>query len=860
VPAHPIQPGFVAGELSPQGYGREDFQKYAFGAELIRNAVVKPFGGAARRAGTYFITEVNDSSKLAILQPFIFSQTQAYILEMQQGTIRFFRNRALILGEGTGAELVTNGGFATDLAGWTITVVGTGAAIWDASTRADLTGGAAGSVTLAQAITVVPGSTYIVSFNVLPSGLGFQVGTANGLADILALMPSVSGTRTVAFTVPTGVTTAWIQFGHNENVSKFIDNVSAKLAGPLVLNGSPTTEGAVPPWTEADLRELRYTQINDVLYIFHRDYPTHKLLRLSDVEWTLQVVAWTPPPSGEIREYPDTTITLSATTGAGITITTGTAYWLTGDVGKIVQVGAGRAHIVSFTSSTIVNANVIDAFASVGPIVPGAWSTFGSPGQTLTPSVASPVGAASTLTAGGDAFRVTDLGKFVRVHGGLVYLTVFTSATVMAGEIVVPLSATSIVVAGAWLLESPLWSASLGYPECGVRFEGRLVVGRDDTFWGSQPGDYENFAKGSDAGTAYEFPMSTEINRMRWMAAARSLLLGTIGNEISARGPTDTSISPESVPRIITEGNAGSDVTCAPVQVGNTLLMVTRSGRKLLELVYSFEEDGQTAHDMTILVDHLFAARTILQMARMSEPEQIVFAVGSDGVLLTFAYNRRENIIAWSRQVTGTAQDAVDGQFESVAVIPSMCGTADEVWVVVKRVLTSGTQRYVEVFDGALNTDCARTYAGTAIDVLTGLDHLEGDTATLVRDGVADTAVVTSGDVTLDTAAVAVEAGLPFTTTLRTLRLSLPTARGTSQGQKKRMNEVIVRFLCAGLGWKVDGELVDTHLRPSGEIVQDFRREMRLGVDREARVTITQTQPFAGTVLAVMPSVGVEDG
>ena len=44
MPAHPIQPGFVAGELSPQLYGREDFQKYAFGAELIRNAVVKPGG------------------------------------------------------------------------------------------------------------------------------------------------------------------------------------------------------------------------------------------------------------------------------------------------------------------------------------------------------------------------------------------------------------------------------------------------------------------------------------------------------------------------------------------------------------------------------------------------------------------------------------------------------------------------------------------------------------------------------------------------------------------------------------------------------------------------------------------------
>jgi len=344
------------------------------------------------------------------------------------------------------------------------------------------------------------------------------------------------------------------------------------------------------------------------------------------------------------------------------------------------------------------------------------------------------------------------------------------------------------------------------------------------------------------------------------MAAARSLLIGTIGNEISARGPTEQAISPENVPKIITEGNAGSDVTCAPVQVGNALLVCERDGRKISELVYSFEEDGITAHDMTILADHLFTNATILQMAKLSHPEQVVLCVRSDGVLLTFAYNRRENIVAWSRQVTGTAQNAVDGNYESVAVIPSMCGTADEAWTVVRRVLTAGSKRYVEVFDGNLNTDCARTYAGTAIGILTGMNHLEGDDAMVVADGVALSRVPASGEITLDVDAVAVEAGLPFTTTIRTLRLSLPTARGTSQGQKKRLNEVIVRFLCAGLGWRVDGELVDTHLRPSGEIVQDFRREMRLGVDREARVTITQTQPFPGTVLAVMPSVGVEDG
>ena len=56
--------------------------------------------------------------------------------------------------------------------------------------------------------------------------------------------------------------------------------------GAQVLDGATIVEVATP-YGEADLFELQTTQINDVVYITHPDWPTHKLSRLSDTSWTM---------------------------------------------------------------------------------------------------------------------------------------------------------------------------------------------------------------------------------------------------------------------------------------------------------------------------------------------------------------------------------------------------------------------------------------------------------------------------------------------------------------------------------------------------------------------------------------------
>ena len=65
--------------------------------------------------------------------------------------------------------------------------------------------------------------------------------------------------------------------------------------GALQAISSGGTE-IVTPYVGADLREIQYCQINDIMYFAHANYPPHKLSRLSDTNWTFEKVKFEYPP------------------------------------------------------------------------------------------------------------------------------------------------------------------------------------------------------------------------------------------------------------------------------------------------------------------------------------------------------------------------------------------------------------------------------------------------------------------------------------------------------------------------------------------------------------------------------------
>jgi hypothetical protein len=63
------------------------------------------------------------------------------------------------------------------------------------------------------------------------------------------------------------------------------------------------------------------------------------------------------------------------------------------------------------------------------------------------------------------------------------------------------------------------------------------------------------------------------------------------------------------------------------------------------------------------------------------------------------------------QDVIALAQCQTDGLVESVAVIPTADGLADQLWAVVVRTVNGAVVRYIERFEEGLNTDCCVTGA-----------------------------------------------------------------------------------------------------------------------------------------------------
>lgn len=85
--------------------------------------------------------------------------------------------------------------------------------------------------------------------------------------------------------------------------------------------------------------------------------------------------------------YPAATLTAGAAAGNGVTFTASTGVFVSGDVGKIIRAGGGKAEIVGYTNSTTITCNILRDITEVLPEDPdntplpqlsGSW-TMDSP-------------------------------------------------------------------------------------------------------------------------------------------------------------------------------------------------------------------------------------------------------------------------------------------------------------------------------------------------------------------------------------------------------------------------------------------------------------------------------------------------
>jgi hypothetical protein len=160
-------------------------------------------------------------------------------------------------------------------------------------------------------------------------------------------------------------------------------------------------------------------------------------------------------------------------------------------------------------------------------------------------------------------------------------------------------------------------------------------------------------------------------------------------------------------------------------------------------------------------------------------------------------------------------------------------------------------------FDGGTVRKTATTLAG--------LDHLEGETLSILADGnVITSLVVTNGSVTLPNPASRVHAGLKYVSDIETLNAEPP--QGTIQGRKKKISKVTVRFdksrgLLAGPNEFDLTEMKQREFEPLGSptdlLTGDKEITLLPSWNSEGRLYLRQRDPLPMTILAVVPDLQV---
>lgn len=613
-------------------------------------------------------------------------------------------------------------------------------------------------------------------------------------------------------------------------------------------------EVASPYTTEESVRHLDFAQGADTMFLTHQWVFPQRLQRFGDASWQLAPVPFTTKPHDEVGFTPAATLTLSAgTVGPGRTATTSVPVWLASDVGRTFKSVSGLATITGFTSSTVVTVTVDQPFINTA-ITIGAWRLLDSPQTTCTPSALDPVGATITLTLAAAGWRSADVGAMVRINGGLVQITSLTSDLIANGTIERVLNATVAAEKGSWTVEPPMWDATQGYPGTVTLYEQRLLYAGSPEFpqdiWGSVTAAYLDFTRTLDDGDSFNFRIaSDQLNPITYLASVRTLLALTYGGEFTLQGGLEKPLTPTNV-QIRSRSNHG----CAqvrPARIRNDELYVQRAGRKVRALAYNVANDDYTSPDMTALADHM-TETGIVSMAWQQEPEGILWLVRADGVLLSFTFDRDNNVIGWARHIT-------QGSVTDVTTVPGSEG--DDVYLVVRRDLPGGPKQYIERMQFGVYPDCAVVAEATGPDqtVWGGLDHLEGLEVYILADGsVMPRQVVTGGQVTLDRPAFETQIGLPYQRVIDCLDPEMQGRQGSAQGNSQRTNKVALRLL-ETLGIKVNGnevvfrqfgaQLLDRAPQPFSGI----KELENLGWEKgRSPLRITQDDPNAFHVLSVI--------
>jgi hypothetical protein len=791
-----FQTSLVSGALSPLLKGRVDIDQYYQGAEVAKNLVIVPQGGMKRRAGTQYVEKALN----------VISRKSGYVPTMPEG------GTGSVIADGSDSTTTST----TDPLNSEATYV---VAQYDLTTAQKLEfvdirkiSASTGTVTTLRVqwsddnVTWSTGNE-LPTVGTSPQDFRLNVEATARYWRLVSLSSSSTATLTLA------QMDLIFETNTRSNVKLLDFSVESDRHYLLILTDGNIRVIRTPDTRVADIRvplssylvpDVRDTQTENVMLLFQEDLPPQRLINLgTDEDWFVDEVpfinipqfdyndAFSPTPVNDVQR-----MTLSSFV-AGDTF----QLDIEGVLSKNITF-AGDAN-ADQRESTVFN---IQKNIQEMPVM----------GDTGV-SVAYVSAGVYDITVGGES------AKDFELYSGFA-----TSGTASK-------TVGFVKTASGSPRKEDVWSSGRGYPKTACFYESRLILGgtrsKPQSLFASKTGSFFDFDidDGDDDEGIFATISSRKLNDIVDVFPGRTLQIFTSGAEFAV---TVKPLTPSTIAITPQTSHGASNIEVQ--EVDGSTLFIDRNGKTLRDFIYSFNEDAYTTQDKSVLASNLIRQPIDLALltGTQSEDSNWLFIINSDGGAAILNTLRSQDINGYTEWTTSGALKSgavVDDQFyvvnereinEENAVLRDRFDEVirDRSGAIIEQ-RRENPVSYIERWDFSYLMDSSIKVSPTPIQtVITGLDHLEGETIQIVGDGIVlSPKTVLSGQIELDANEIGyseIELGLNFVPELIPMPLNTNIGSGQNAMRLKRIIRVNMRVY-ETYGVTVDGNPVP--IRTFGE-------------------------------------------
>lgn len=818
----PLQDDFSGGEVSPLYQGRVTSELYRKCMAECENYLPTVQGPLIRRQGTGFAAEVKDSSRATRLVRFEFSTEQAYVLEFGHLYIRFYKDNAPIV-----------------------------------ETAKNITG-----ATNANPCVITSNSH----------------GYSNGdevVINSVGGMTQLNGRRFIV----AGVTANTFQ----------LSGVNSSAYGTYTSGGTAERiYTKVTAYTEAQVFELNFEQSADVLYIVHSDHYPATLTRTGHTSWSLGSFTI----GGGPYQAQQDAITISVVrSGAGpytYTITASAALFT--QYTNIFQTIRWKSTnwyygYATYVSSTVVTVSHKTSIADVTGIVDfrlGVWYDGNFPSKiafhedrlcfsgypdfpqrvdgsaTGDYSDFEPTEPDGTIVASGaisftiNAREVNANRWFVSDEKGLLVGATGGNFGIRPSSQNEALSPTNVVAkkvnsfGSADIQPTQIGKATLFVQNSGEKLRELIYFYDVDSF---QANDLTFLASHILQSGVKEMARANEPHPLVWcirndgVAAVMtyerdsdSLKIGWSRQILG--GTSDAAGNPAEIESVAVIPSPDGTFD----QVWFVVKRYINGGvKRYVEYLTQFFGDTTDQQDGVFLDCSL----------TLDSPVTITGATAANPVV-----------------ITANSHGLVNGDTVIISDIEGMTELNTNIYTVANK--TANTFELSGINGTSYTAYVSGGEVRKRVSTVTGLLHLEGQTVKVVGDGAVQTdKTVSSGSITLDTAAAVVHVGYGYDSKAKMLRIEAGSADGTALGKKRRISSLaLLLHRTRGLAIGADFETMTDVRFPDDEDLLGhapalfsglIREEFESDTDMNNYVCLKQSDPVPGTILAIAPQMVTQD-